>query len=178
MGKSTEGVTRAPTEVGRASAEAEARRLRQSCNFVGAAAAFEALEMSDPEIGVRERQRYAEETGQCWLQAGRPEAALPALQRAVSQAIDLRSRGAALESLIQTAFALREADQADTVLRNTLSELVRILQVEARQAEYIMRAALSAAVKIAERHVQATRFSAAVDLLAEAVTHGISGASD
>merc|ERR1712039_1131774 len=129
-------------------------------------------------LGVRDRQRYAEETGQCWLQAGRPEAALPALQRAVSQAIDLRSRGAALESLIQAALALREADQAETVLRNTLAELVRILQAEVQQSEYIMRTALSAVVKIAERHVQANRFSAAADLLAEAVSQGISGADD
>jgi len=159
--------------------EAEAVRLRQQHDFSGAAAAFAKLELSDGghlEVSSRSRQRYAQEAGHCWLEAGRPEAAIQSFGRAVALAPDLSTRRSALEAMVKAALRLGDMHEASTTIKRATDDLVRIAQVEPSEAHAAGSAAISAMHSAAEVHVAASHFEAAAVSWGKALQSGISAA--
>eukprot|EP00929_Paragymnodinium_shiwhaense_P037373 TRINITY_DN19925_c0_g1_i4.p1 TRINITY_DN19925_c0_g1~~TRINITY_DN19925_c0_g1_i4.p1 ORF type:complete len:461 (+),score=93.20 TRINITY_DN19925_c0_g1_i4:82-1383(+) len=177
-GEDGSSATTDPTVL-RISAESDARKLKERGSYAEAAQRFAALEdqsrPADPEAGdssgnVGAQQRLAEEAGRCWTAAGKPELAIPSLQRAVAAAIDLRTKQSAAEALADAAQkAMCKRDDAgeacldggktpQQVFNHALQTLYALACVEVERLSGAGRSAAALARSAAGQLVEKGRF--------------------
>eukprot|EP00928_Gymnodinium_smaydae_P001285 TRINITY_DN10489_c0_g7_i1.p1 TRINITY_DN10489_c0_g7~~TRINITY_DN10489_c0_g7_i1.p1 ORF type:complete len:423 (+),score=67.32 TRINITY_DN10489_c0_g7_i1:102-1370(+) len=159
--------------VARATAEAEARRLKQQCSYARAAEAYGDLEASN--LGKNENlvqlQRNAEEAGRCWTVAGKPDKASPHLRRAIQTAVDCHGRQSAAEALAKAAVEMArtgstsDSSKVKAVISEALQSLFAVATAEPCRFQAAARSAASYVEQVAECFIRRFEFREAASIL-------------